>query len=113
MKRNVSLNLLHQSIKRGRGVAQAEAEDSELPQPPSGAERTVFGLVSGLRGICQYPLCRSKKENHNEPETRFNDLSMRGSGYQSFFVTLFRGLYSLQNLFFVLFFLLTITTSEA
>lgn len=43
-------------------------------------QKAVFGLASGLRGTCQYLLCRSSEENQDELDTRSSDSSMQGSG---------------------------------
>lgn len=39
---NVSQNFVHQPLNRGRGVAQAKAKNSELPQATASAESSLW-----------------------------------------------------------------------
>ena len=79
---DASQHPVHESFEGCWGVAQAETEDPKLPQP-------VFGLASGLRGTCQYPLHRSSEK---KPDIKISDSLILGNGYESFVVTLFSGL---------------------
>lgn len=71
-------------------------------QPSASADGS---LASRLRGTCQWGL-RMSKEDHEEPETSFRDSLMQGSEYESFLVTLFNDLLSIQNPFFRLYLVL-------
>ena len=69
---DASQHPVHESFEGGWGVAQAETEDPELPQPAVRTEGSLC-LASGLRGTCQYPLRRSSEENKEEPDTKSSE----------------------------------------
>lgn len=76
-------------------------------------KKAVLGLASGVRGACQYLLCRSREKNQADPATISRVLSTHGREYGSFFVTLVRGLQSTQNRQSSLIFFGTMRTREA
>jgi len=59
------------------GALQPKRHYSELPKSLSNRKRS-FLLSSGWIFICQYPLFRSKVENHEFPDSRSSISSIRG-----------------------------------
>ena len=53
---------------------------------PECVAKAVLHLASGDRDTCQYPLARSRVENHRLPANISSVSSIRGSGYASFTV---------------------------
>ena len=64
---------------------------------PPPTENAVFGLSFLLKGTCQYPLARSRVQNHSEPARVSKHSVMFGSGYLSFRVASLTLRRSIQN----------------
>ncbi|KRY53471.1 hypothetical protein T03_14003 [Trichinella britovi] len=74
-----SQDCLHEPLKGGRCVAQSKGHHFELVQP-KGVVKAVFSRSCGSTSTCQYPLARSRVENHCAPASASKVSSILGSG---------------------------------